>query len=138
MSATPRGWEQILILRVKGSIDKVEVDFALNPGEIALFNNAMIHSSNANFGNDRRMRAHRSLIASPSRHDELTSRAEASPSLLDGRALIVCLAGRVEVALKEVGGAEEDECLRQRNHGSFSASSPDGELPTGRRLRAWC
>jgi ectoine hydroxylase-related dioxygenase (phytanoyl-CoA dioxygenase family) len=31
------------------------VDFALNPGEIALFNNAIIHSSNANFGNDRRI-----------------------------------------------------------------------------------
>jgi hypothetical protein len=29
--ATPRGREQILILRVKGSIDKVEVDFALDP-----------------------------------------------------------------------------------------------------------
>jgi non-haem Fe2+, alpha-ketoglutarate-dependent halogenase len=31
------------------------VDFALTPGEIALFNNAIIHSSNANFGNDRRI-----------------------------------------------------------------------------------
>jgi non-heme Fe2+,alpha-ketoglutarate-dependent halogenase len=31
------------------------VDFALAPGEIALFNNAIIHSSNANFGNDRRI-----------------------------------------------------------------------------------
>ena len=31
------------------------VDFALAPGEIALFNNAIIHSSNANFGDDRRI-----------------------------------------------------------------------------------
>ena len=31
------------------------VDFALDTGEIALFNNAIIHSSNANFGNDRRI-----------------------------------------------------------------------------------
>ncbi|MCC6468181.1 MAG: phytanoyl-CoA dioxygenase family protein [Alphaproteobacteria bacterium] len=31
------------------------VDFALDPGEAALFNNAMIHSSNPNFGPDRRI-----------------------------------------------------------------------------------
>ena len=31
------------------------VDLALNPGEIALFNNAIIHSSKPNFGRDRRI-----------------------------------------------------------------------------------
>jgi non-heme Fe2+,alpha-ketoglutarate-dependent halogenase len=31
------------------------VDFALDPGEAAFFNNAMIHSSNPNHGNDRRI-----------------------------------------------------------------------------------
>jgi hypothetical protein len=31
------------------------VDLALDPGEIALFNNAIIHSSNPNFGHDRRI-----------------------------------------------------------------------------------
>ena len=31
------------------------VDFALDPGEIALFNNAIIHGSNPNFGADRRI-----------------------------------------------------------------------------------
>jgi non-haem Fe2+, alpha-ketoglutarate-dependent halogenase len=31
------------------------VDFALDPGEIALFNNALIHSSKPNFGSDRRI-----------------------------------------------------------------------------------
>ena len=31
------------------------VDLALNPGEIALFNNAIIHSSQPNFGRDRRI-----------------------------------------------------------------------------------
>jgi non-haem Fe2+, alpha-ketoglutarate-dependent halogenase len=31
------------------------VDFALDPGEIALFNNAIIHSSKPNSGNDRRI-----------------------------------------------------------------------------------
>lgn len=31
------------------------VDFALDPGEIALFNNALIHSSKPNFGADRRI-----------------------------------------------------------------------------------
>jgi non-heme Fe2+,alpha-ketoglutarate-dependent halogenase len=31
------------------------VDFELDPGEIALFNNAIIHSSKPNFGNDRRI-----------------------------------------------------------------------------------
>ena len=31
------------------------VDLALNPGEIALFNNAIIHSSRPNFGRDRRI-----------------------------------------------------------------------------------
>lgn len=31
------------------------VDLALNPGEIALFNNAIIHSSKPNFGQDRRI-----------------------------------------------------------------------------------
>src|SRR5262249_6915513 len=31
------------------------VDLALNPGEIALFDNAIIHSSNPNFGRDRRI-----------------------------------------------------------------------------------
>jgi ectoine hydroxylase-related dioxygenase (phytanoyl-CoA dioxygenase family) len=31
------------------------VDLALDPGEIALFNNAIIHSSKANFGRDRRI-----------------------------------------------------------------------------------
>jgi len=31
------------------------VDFELDPGEIALFNNAICHSSNPNFGNDRRI-----------------------------------------------------------------------------------
>ncbi|HEX5325951.1 MAG TPA: phytanoyl-CoA dioxygenase family protein [Acetobacteraceae bacterium] len=31
------------------------VDFALDPGEIALFNNAIIHSSKPNFGSDRRI-----------------------------------------------------------------------------------
>jgi hypothetical protein len=31
------------------------VDFALDPGEIALFNNAIIHSSNPNAGTDRRI-----------------------------------------------------------------------------------
>jgi len=31
------------------------VDLALEPGEIALFNNAIIHSSNPNFGADRRV-----------------------------------------------------------------------------------
>jgi ectoine hydroxylase-related dioxygenase (phytanoyl-CoA dioxygenase family) len=31
------------------------VDFALDPGEIALFNNAIIHSSNPNRGSDRRI-----------------------------------------------------------------------------------
>ncbi len=31
------------------------VDFALDPGEIALFNNALIHSSKPNFGGDRRI-----------------------------------------------------------------------------------
>src|SRR5262249_20111655 len=30
-------------------------DFELEPGEIALFNNAIIHSSNANHGPDRRI-----------------------------------------------------------------------------------
>ncbi len=41
---------------IDAAFDQTEaVDFALDPGEIALFNNAMIHSSNANFGNDRRI-----------------------------------------------------------------------------------
>ncbi len=31
------------------------VDFALEPGEVAIFNNAICHSSNANFGKDRRI-----------------------------------------------------------------------------------
>jgi len=31
------------------------VDFALEPGEIALFNNAIVHGSNPNFGADRRI-----------------------------------------------------------------------------------
>lgn len=31
------------------------VDFALDPGEIALFNNAIVHSSKPNFGTDRRI-----------------------------------------------------------------------------------
>jgi hypothetical protein len=31
------------------------VDFALDPGEVALFNNSIIHGSNPNFGNDRRI-----------------------------------------------------------------------------------
>lgn len=31
------------------------VDFVLDPGEIALFNNAIVHGSNPNFGNDRRI-----------------------------------------------------------------------------------
>jgi non-haem Fe2+, alpha-ketoglutarate-dependent halogenase len=31
------------------------VDFSLDPGEIALFNNAVVHSSKPNFGNDRRI-----------------------------------------------------------------------------------
>ena len=31
------------------------VDLALNPGEMALFDNAIIHSSNPNFGRDRRI-----------------------------------------------------------------------------------
>jgi non-heme Fe2+,alpha-ketoglutarate-dependent halogenase len=31
------------------------VDFALEPGEIALFNNAIVHGSNPNFGSDRRI-----------------------------------------------------------------------------------
>src|SRR5207245_3484254 len=31
------------------------VDFAPDPGEIALFNNAIIHGSNPNFGSDRRI-----------------------------------------------------------------------------------
>jgi non-heme Fe2+,alpha-ketoglutarate-dependent halogenase len=35
--------------------DAAAVDFALDPGEIALFNNAMIHSSKPNFGADRRI-----------------------------------------------------------------------------------
>jgi non-haem Fe2+, alpha-ketoglutarate-dependent halogenase len=37
-------------------IDETQaVDFALDPGEIALFNNAIIHSSKPNFGKDRRI-----------------------------------------------------------------------------------
>ena len=35
--------------------DAAAVDFALDPGEIALFNNAVIHSSKPNFGSDRRI-----------------------------------------------------------------------------------
>ena len=35
--------------------DAAAVDFALDPGEIALFNNAIIHSSKPNFGADRRI-----------------------------------------------------------------------------------
>jgi non-haem Fe2+, alpha-ketoglutarate-dependent halogenase len=31
------------------------VDFSLDPGEIALFNNGIVHSSKPNFGNDRRI-----------------------------------------------------------------------------------
>src|SRR5258707_415335 len=31
------------------------VDFALEPGEAAFFNNAIVHGSNANFGPDRRI-----------------------------------------------------------------------------------
>jgi non-heme Fe2+,alpha-ketoglutarate-dependent halogenase len=31
------------------------VDFALGPGEMALFNNAIVHGSNPNFGSDRRI-----------------------------------------------------------------------------------
>ena len=35
--------------------ETVAVDFELDPGEIALFNNAIIHSSKPNFGRDRRI-----------------------------------------------------------------------------------
>ena len=35
--------------------DAAAVDFALEPGEIALFNNAIIHSSKPNLGDDRRI-----------------------------------------------------------------------------------
>jgi non-haem Fe2+, alpha-ketoglutarate-dependent halogenase len=35
--------------------DAAAVDFALDPGEIALFNNAVVHSSKPNFGSDRRI-----------------------------------------------------------------------------------
>src|SRR5262249_53711730 len=41
---------------IDAAIDETSaVDFELNPGEIALFNNAIIHSSKPNFGSDRRI-----------------------------------------------------------------------------------
>lgn len=41
---------------IDASFDQaVAVDFALDTGEIALFNNALIHSSKPNFGTDRRI-----------------------------------------------------------------------------------
>lgn len=41
---------------IEAPIDESKaVDFELDPGEIAFFNNAICHSSNPNFGNDRRI-----------------------------------------------------------------------------------
>ncbi|HEV3175530.1 MAG TPA: phytanoyl-CoA dioxygenase family protein [Stellaceae bacterium] len=44
--------EQYIDARVD---EATAVDFALDPGEVALFNNAIIHSSNPNLGPDRRI-----------------------------------------------------------------------------------